>query len=465
MPAAGTGRHAGRKVQPVLGMIRAPHARNPCMHAAPLELDIADLSHEGLGIGRHQNKVCFVPGALAGERVRVAVTRRSRDADEAQLLEVLQASPDRVTAACPHFTQCSGCSLQHLHSEAQIRFKQKQLADALQRIGQVQPQRWLAPLSRSTWGYRRKARLSVRYVEKKQRVLVGFREARAQFVADLEQCPVLQPALGTQLSTIATVLSGLRARREIPQLEACFGDAGWALVVRHTVALHASDRALLSALGQQLGCSLWLQPAGPDQLERLYDSGQPLDYHLPDADVRIAFQPLDFIQVNAEVNRAMVAQALDLLDPKPGELILDLYCGLGNFTLPIARRGASVIGVEGDAGLTRRAALNARANGLDGLADFHVADLSQNQRDADWASADYDRILLDPARAGAQAVFDYLPGPSVQRIVYVSCHPGTLARDAGLLCQRHGFKLVAAGVMDMFPHTAHVESMALFERA
>lgn len=428
-----------------------------------LELDIIDLGHDGRGIGRHAGKVCFVPGALAGERVRVRLRRRTQQLDEAELLEVLQPSAQRVTPRCPHFGACSGCSLQHLDAQAQIGFKQKQLADQLSRIGGVQAQRWLPPLSADAWGYRRKARLSVRYVEKKNRVLVGFRETHAGFVADLSRCEVMRPALGPRLAEVSDTFSLLHARRDIAQLEVCFGDTGWVMVVRHTAPLNAGDRQRLSAMAIELGCTLLLQARGPDQLELLHDSGQPLDYALPDFDVRIEFRALDFIQVNAQINQAMVRQALQLLQPQASDLILDLYCGLGNFTLPIARSGATVIGVEGDAGLTLRAAQNAQRNGLDTRTEFHSADLSLDQRQASWASADYDRILLDPARAGAQAVFDYLPGSSVHTVVYVSCHPGTLARDAGLLHAR-GFDLAAAGVMDMFPHTAHVESMALFVR-
>lgn len=429
------------------------------------ELAIDDLAHDGRGIGRRAGKAYFVNGALPGETVRARLRRGGKQFDEAELLAVLSASPERVVPPCPHFHGCSGCSLQHLAAPAQIHFKQKQLEQALLRIGQVQPERWLEPLQAAALGYRRKARLSVRHVDKKGRVLVGFREEHANFVADLSRCEVLDPRLGLQLTTIGDTLTLLSARAQIPQIEASLGENGWAMVLRHLVPLSAADRAHLLALAQTLGCTLLLQAGGPDKLELLYSAqAEALHYRLPDFDVCIEFRPLDFIQVNPGINQAMVRQALDLLAPAPGERVLDLYCGLGNFTLPIARRGAHVIGVEGDGGLTTRARANAAHNGLEGLVDYHVADLSLPQPQASWARASYDKILLDPPRAGAEAVFGYLPGSSVRRIVYVACHPGTLARDAGVLVRQHGFRLVAAGVMDMFPHTAHVESMALFER-
>lgn len=432
---------------------------------AEFDLAITDLAHDGRGIGRRDGKTCFVAGALPGESVRARLRRGGRQYDEAELLTIHAASPERVTPPCRHFDHCAGCSLQHLAAPAQLHFKQQQLEQSFSRIGQVQPERWLEPLAAASLGYRRKARLSVRHVEKKGRVLVGFREEHANFVADLSRCEVLDPRLGTQLTTIAAALSQLHARAQIPQLEASLGEDGWAMVLRHLVPLDAHDRTQLATLAAHLGCTLLLQAKGPDALELLHAEGPgALHYSLPDFDVRIAFRPMDFIQVNAGLNQAMVRQALSLLDPAAGERILDLYCGLGNFTLPIARSGARVTGVEGDSGLTRRARENAVDNGLEPLVDYHVADLSQAHPHADWARASYDKILLDPPRGGAEAVLVYLPGRTVRRIVYVACHPGTLARDAGVLVRQHGFTLRAAGVMDMFPHTAHVESMALFER-
>ncbi|MCK9365843.1 MAG: 23S rRNA (uracil(1939)-C(5))-methyltransferase RlmD [Metallibacterium scheffleri] len=428
------------------------------------ETDIIDLSHDGRGVARSDGKVIFVRGALPGERVRIGPRKRHRHFDEAELLAVLTPSAQRAIPPCPHFGRCGGCVLQHLQSAAQLVAKQRVLAENFERIGKVVPQRWLAPLADAPWAYRRKGRLSVRWVEKKGRVLVGFREDNPRFVADLGSCAVLAPPFGALLAPLAALIDSLDARREIPQIEFARGDDAALLLFRHMQPLGAADRARLAAFSDRHAIALWLQPGGPDSVQPLRElDARALSYRIDDDAIEIVFQPLDFIQVNAGMNRRMLALALDLLAPQAHERVLDLFAGLGNFTLPIARRAAVVAGVEGDAGLVARAAGNATRNAL-GNARFHTANLFADQRQAPWAREAWDKILLDPPRAGAAELLDYLPGASVRRVVYVSCHPGSLARDAGTLVQRHGFRLTAAGVMDMFPHTAHVESIALFER-
>lgn len=431
----------------------------PFMH----EVDITDLSHDGRGIARIDGKAVFVSGALPGERVRLRVAARHRHFDEARVEDVLVRSPLRVEPRCPHFGTCGGCALQHLSVEGQIAAKQRVLAENFERIGKVEPQAWLEPLSDAAWGYRRKGRLSVKWVAKKDKALVGFREENPRFVADLSVCHTLLPAVGERIGEISALIGGLEARREIAQIEIAAGDGAVALVFRHLIPLGEADRAALVAFGQRHGIAILLQPKGPDSVHPLWPERIALSFRIPASEVELAFRPLDFVQVNAGMNQRMIARALDLLDPGPDDAVLDLFCGLGNFTLPIARRAGRVVGVEGEAGLVARAAENAERNGI-ANAHFHAADLAADQRGAAWTREDYGLMLLDPPRSGAAELLDYLPRKSVRRLVYVSCHPGSLARDAGTLVHRHGFTLRQAGVMDMFPHTAHVESIALFER-
>ncbi|HVF35523.1 MAG TPA: 23S rRNA (uracil(1939)-C(5))-methyltransferase RlmD [Candidatus Saccharimonadia bacterium] len=427
-----------------------------------LILDVADLLHDGRGVARHEGKAVFVTGALGGERVRAKLVRRNRRYDEAAVIEVLDASPLRVTPRCPHFGVCAGCVLQHLEPGAQIAAKQHALLENLARIGQVEPARVLEPLHGDPWGYRRRARLSVKDVRKKERVLVGFRELDGRFVADLRECHVLHPAVGMKLAALAALVQSLDGRGDIPQIEVSVGDDVAALVFRHLQPLSERDVAALVEFGRREGLAMLAQSGGPETVRALDSIDAQLGFRLPHYDVDIAFEPLDFVQVNATMNERMIEHALALLQPVPGMRVLDLFCGLGNFTLPIARSGAQVTGVEGDAGLIERARANAARNGLD--VDFHAADLFRDQRDAAWAVRPCDAVLLDPPRAGAAELLEWMPRKETTRVVYVSCHPGSLARDAGTLVRAHGFNLLAAGVMDMFPHTAHVESIALFER-
>ena len=427
------------------------------------EVDITNLTHDGRGVAHIDGKAVFVTGALPGERVRIALTKRSRSFDEAKVEQLLTRSPDRVEPRCIHFGTCSGCTLQHMSPTAQIAAKQRVLADNFERIGKVEPAVWLDPLTDASWGYRRKGRLSVKWVAKKDRVLVGFREVNPRFVADLSICHTLLPQVGERLVALGELVGSLDAKSQIAQIEIAAGDETVALTFRNLQPLSESDRTALITFGQAHNLAILLQPGGPDSVHALWPLDIALSFRITESDIDIVFRPLDFIQVNAGMNQRMLARALELLDPQPTDVVLDLFCGLGNFTLPIARRAGSVIGVEGEAALVARARENATRNHIDN-AEFLVADLAADQRDAPWVQRRHDKLLLDPPRSGAAAVLEYLPRKGTDRIVYVSCHPASLARDAGTLVTRHGFRLAAAGVMDMFPHTGHVESIALFER-
>ncbi|KGO99713.1 23S rRNA (uracil(1939)-C(5))-methyltransferase RlmD [Novilysobacter defluvii] len=440
----------------------------------PFEAEITDLTHDGRGVARRPStapgepgKAVFVTGALPGERVRAVQTRRHRSFDEAQVVEVLEASPHRVDPLCSHYAICSGCSLQHLEEGQQILAKQRVLLENLQRIGHVTPERVLEPLVDSAWGYRRKGRFSVRRVEKKGRTLVGFRERDPRFVAELEECRTVVPRIGTKIGALARLVDGLEARATIPQIEFIAGEPtpdfdGVALTFRHLEPLSEPDRARLVAFGQEHRFAIFLQPGGVDSVHPLWPQAPELFFNLPQWDLSFAFQPLDFIQVNAGLNGRMIERALDLLDAGPGDRVLDLFCGLGNFTLPLARGVREVVGVEGEPGLVARARANAERNGI-GNARFFAADLGKDLSGESWMREGFDRLLLDPPRSGADFVLAELPLAQFRRIVYVSCHPASLARDAGFLVNEKGWKLRAAGVMDMFPHTGHVESIAMFE--
>jgi 23S rRNA (uracil1939-C5)-methyltransferase len=444
-------------------------SRSNSVSATPFEAVITDLSHDGRGVARVDGKAVFVSGALLDEHVLLRLRKRHRHFDEADVVELITRSPHRVEPRCRHFGQCSGCSLQHLDAPLQIATKQRVLTENFERIGKVTPQAWLPPLTDQSWGYRRKGRLSVRNVVKKGRVLVGFREeTNHAFVADIQQCEVMHPALGPKVGLLAELINGMDAASDIPQIEFAAGDDTMALVFRHMQPLSESDLAKLTAFGQQHDLAIYLQPGGNSSVHPLWPENPRLAFRIPSGsdaidDVELEFQPLDFVQVNAGMNVRMMARTMELLDPQPTDRVLDLFCGLGNFTLPIARRVAEVVGVEGEHGLVERAAANAARNGI-GNARFQVANLFEDQRSADWARQPWDKMLLDPPRAGADKVLEYLPHKQTRRIVYVSCHPASLARDAGILVNQHGFTLNSAGVMDMFPHTSHVESIAVFMR-
>ena len=440
-----------------------PRARKKYAPEGPFEIQIDDLTHEGLGIARQPDgKAVFIPDALPGEKVRYLRIRRRRDHDEGRLQEVLEPADNRITPRCPHFGICGGCTLQHLEHGAQVELKQRWLLDSLSRIGKVEPEIILAPLTGSQWAYRRRARLAVRHVVKKERVLVGFRERVKPIVAVLAGCEVLDPAFARRLEALGGLIGQLSIRDQVPQIEVAVGDDAAAMVLRVLREPNDSDAALLARFASETGIHLWLQTGGPETVRPLAPDTPELSYRLPAHDVEIRFAPDDFIQVNAEINQSMVDQALELLALQSGETVLELFSGLGNFTLPIARRVAKVTAVEGEPGLVERARRNARLNGLDNIV-HEMADLTAEPTAAGWLARDYDAVLLDPPRNGASEVLPLVAARQPGRILYVSCHPGTLARDAGLLVNERGYRLRAAGIMDMFPHTSHVESMALFE--
>lgn len=427
--------------------------------------DVIDLSHEGRGVAHIEGKVTFVDDALPGEQVEIRRVKRSRNFDEARLERVLTSSPDRVTPRCIHFGVCGGCVLQHLSSDKQLTFKERQLLDSLERIGRVKPRDILPPLQAHTWQYRRRARLAARWVPKKSKTVVGFRERSTTFITDLRTCEVVTARVAELIEPLSQLISSLSVRDRVPQIEVAHADSALALVVRVLSPLTDADRSALLAFAAKHSVEMYLQPGGYDTVAKLEGEAAPLTYRLPQFDVEIAFQPTDFIQINAALNERMVEHAIQLLQPSADESVLDLFCGLGNFSLPLARRSRHVVGVEGEAGLVERARLNARANGI-ANAEFFTANLAaEDLHVSSWARRQYAKVLLDPPRAGAREVLPTIAASGAKRIVYVSCHPGSLARDAGLLVNEHGFELLAAGVMDMFPHTAHVESIAVFERA
>ncbi len=427
--------------------------------ATEFTAEVTDLSHEGQGITRDINgKVVFIHGALPGERVRYKLTRTRKDHDEAEIVAVELPSPDRVQPLCGYFGVCGGCSLQHLAPVAQVRFKQKQLLDALSRIGKVQPQEVAQPLTGPVWGYRRRARLSVRHVAKKGGVLVGFRERESPFVAVMDTCEVLDPRIGHKLKALAQLIESLSIRDAVPQIEVAAVERA-VLLLRVMRPPSDEDRELLISFSREQGLEIWLQPAGNDSAAPLEAGVGPLTYPMAGG-LNLRFTPTDFIQINATVNDATVDQALAWLDPGENDSVLELFCGLGNFSLPLARTGARVTAIEGEVGLVERARENARLNNLH--IEFHRADLFKPEMAAPWMRAEYDLALLDPPRLGAAEILPSLAAKKPRRIVYVSCHPGTLARDAATLVHQYGYRLVRAGVMDMFPHTTHIESMALF---
>ena len=425
-------------------------------------MEIVSLAHDGRGVARVDGKTVFVDGALPGEVVVATRYRRHRRYDEAGKVEVVTASPDRVEPRCDHFGTCGGCALQHLEGGRQVEVKRAHLEEQFARLGNVAPLSWLEPLRGPMWGYRRRARLGVKHVPKKGRVLVGFRERAKPYVTDVRRCPVLADPVGGLVEALGDLVGQLSIRDRLPQFEVSVAERATALVARVLDEPTAADRMLLEQFAAQHGVEFYLQPGGLDTITPLAAETTPLTYSLPAFEVQITFAPSDFIQVNADINAQAVALALTLLDAAPSDTVLDLFCGLGNFTLPLARRVARVIGVEGEAGLVARARGNALANGI-GNAEFHVADLSGDPGELPWTRQRCDRVLLDPPRAGAAGVLPLVARMRPARIVYVSCHPASLARDAGVLVNEYGYLLRSAGVMDMFPHTAHVESIAAFE--
>ena len=437
----------------------------------PIECTITGgLSHEGRGIAKLDGKTQFVDAALPGEKVSAVYVEKRAQFDELKTVEVIEASDERITPPCGAAEICGGCSLQHMDTDAQIKFKEDTLRQHFQHFGDLAPEEWITPMTGPTLGYRGKARLGVRYVAKKESVLVGFREKRNSFLADMQQCEVLNPKVGHRLLDLRALVASLSVYKELPQFEVALGEDASALVVRHMAALTEEDTEKLIAFGQEHGFHIYLQPKGPDTVHRIWpaSSGKHEDrlhYTLQTPDeqeVKLAFHPMDFTQVNADINKKMVHRALEWLDVQKDERVLDLFCGLGNFTVPLATQGKEVVGVEGDEAMVVRGKENASLNGLDNLR-FYGANLQTDFTQEEWAAEGFDKILIDPPRSGALDVCNYLTAFGAKRIVYVSCNPATLARDAGVIVEK-GYRLVKAGVMDMFPHTAHVESIALFEK-
>jgi 23S rRNA (uracil1939-C5)-methyltransferase len=422
---------------------------------------VAALTHEGEGIIRG-GKAVFVPGALPGESITFRRTRSHRQHDEAELVEVLTPAPERITPRCAHFGVCGGCALQHLSPEAQLEAKDTELRDNLERLGKVTPLSWLPPLRGPVWSYRRRARLGAKYVTKKGKVLVGFRERLGPFIADVQHCDVLAPPVGDLITPLANLIMTLSIRERVPQIEVAVADNAVALVFRVLDPPSSADLDRLREFRQAHGPRIYLQPAGLGSVHELDTPGEALRYGLPKFKVELEFLPTDFIQINGAVNEALVSRAVELLELTSSAEVLDLFCGIGNFTLPFARTAGRVVGVEGDAALVARARHNARLNQLENT-EFHAADLARPPvaQTSPWLKKGYTHVVLDPPRAGAQEVLASVSSLAPQRVLYISCHPGSLARDLGVLVNEHGFTLEAAGVLDMFPHTAHFESLAL----
>ncbi len=426
---------------------------------------IESLDHEARGIARQDGKTVFVDGALPGELVEYASFRRKPKYELAHLVRVIKPSVARVDPLCPHFGICGGCAMQHMEPSAQIAAKQRVLEDSLWHIGRVRPESILPPIHGASWGYRHRARLGVRKLDAKGGMLIGFHEWRSSYIADIRSCAVLPPHVSDLLMPLRALFGKLSIADRLSQVEVAVGEHCTALLLRILESLTAKDEILMREFADQHQVVIYLQPKGPDSAYRFYPKlGPRLSYTLPEFGLELDFRPTDFTQVNHAVNRVMVRRALRLLDPQPGERIADMFCGLGNFTLPIARSGASVLGVEGSAGLVSRGREAAKANGLDHLVEFTEANLFECSATSIVGLGHFDKMLIDPPREGAQELVKALGQNGPRRIVYVSCNPATLARDAGLLVAQ-GYRLGAAGIVNMFPHTAHVESIALFEHA
>jgi 23S rRNA (uracil1939-C5)-methyltransferase len=441
-----------------------------------LEVESLDLEAQGVA-RRADGKVVFIEGALPGERVQVQVSRRKNQWEQGTLASLQRESSQRVVPGCPHFGlhpgACGGCKMQHLHPAAQVAVKQRVVEDNLWHLAKVKPERVLRPIEGPSWGYRYRARLSVRHVVKKGGVLVGFHERKSSYVADIRVCPVLPPHVSALLVRLRELIGAMDARDRVPQIELAVGDTVTALVLRHLEPLSAADLARLRSFAREHGVQWWLQPKGPESARLLDDDVPELAYTLREFGLTMPFNPTDFTQVNHYINDVLVGRALRLLDVQPNERVIDWFCGLGNFTLPLATRAREVLGIEGSEVLLQRSRDNARRNGLDANTRFEAHNLFELGT-ADLLSYGHaEKWLVDPPREGAfalaKALADLHAAPSPgwqppQRIVYVSCNPATLARDAGLLVHQAGYRCAAVGAVNMFPHTAHVESMAVFER-
>lgn len=428
--------------------------------------DIESLSHEGRGVAHIDGKTVFIENALPGEQVEFKYISKRAKFDQGVSVNIITANEQRIEPECQYFGYCGGCSLQHMKPESQLSHKQSVLLEQFTHLGNVQPESVLPPLQGPSFAYRHKARLAVKHVIKKEKVLVGFREKRSPYVADISECKVLHSAVGTRFLVLQQLIESLSIYNQIPQIEAAVSDNGTALVLRHLAEFTEEDINKLNVFEQEHQLRLFLQPGGYDSVHRLsngFSDEEELFYKLDDHDVTIYFKPVDFTQINVEINKKMINLAIELLDVNKEDNILDLFCGVGNFTLPLARKAKKVTGVEGDSALVQRAKNNAVKNEIDNV-EFFTADLAELDASNKFMQQTFDKILLDPARTGAKEIISALNTKNVKRIVYVSCNPATLARDAGILVNEKGFNLKQAGVMDMFPHTTHVESIAVFDK-
>ena len=430
----------------------------------PQVLEVVDLSHEGQGIAKMDGRAVFIDGALPGETVEVQLLQKRKGVQEARLVQVIAPSVERVEPKCLHYAMCGGCVQQHLDSSSQLAYKQSQLLENFARIAKVEVPQVLVPLQGDIWNYRRRARLGARWVPQKGRTLVGFRERNDNKLADIRSCQVLREPLSSLIDPLGQLLGRLTVRDKVPQVEAAVADNITALVIRILEDLSEDDLHLLHAFRREHNVQIYLQREGYDSITPLHpESAIALNYQLPQMGLKFEFLPNDFIQVNADLNQRMISKALELLSLTKEDQVLDLFCGLGNFSLPIAQQVSVVLGIEGEVSLVERARHNARLNNLNNI-EFMVANLFEEHKDSPFAKRKFNKVLLDPPRAGAREILPVIAKCGAERIVYVSCHPGTLARDAGILVHEFGYSLKTAGVLDMFPHTAHVESIAVFER-
>ena len=442
-------------------MARRPKKKLP-IH--PVELTIEKLSHDGRGIAYLDGKIQFVDGALAGETVKAIYTDTRSRFDELKTQKILVASENRVTPPCLHAQACGGCSLQHISPAAQIEFKQSVLQEQFKHFGNISTCTLLEPVTGPVSGYRRKARLGVHFNNKRKEITLGFRAKSSGVINSINECRVLDERIATKITDLCELISTLTIRRSIAQVEVAAGDKDVALIFRHMELLREDDAKKLIDFGMQHNFHIYLQPEGPASVHRIYPvvGEERLSYRLDEFDLDMKFHPNDFTQVNADINTQMISRALEWLDLSPEDRVLDLFCGLGNFTLPLARKAGKVVGIEGDDAMVVRGRENAAFNKLENI-EFYGANLQADFTKNKWAKDGFDKILIDPPRSGALDVVEYLPTFGAKKIVYVSCNPATLARDAGVLVE-HGYKMIKAGVMDMFPHTSHVESVALFEK-
>jgi len=430
------------------------------------EAKIRNLSHEGKGIAEIDGKTVFIHGALPDETIRCQITYKSSKFNEAKILEIIEPSKDRVTPPCAHFGVCGGCSMQHMSVAHQLEHKQKVLIEQLKHFGKVTPEEILPAISGKDLGYRGKARLGVRYVQKKEKVLVGFREKHSKYLADIKSCKVLHKSVGNIIEDLSNLLITFAHYKEIPQIEVACSDDETVLIFRHLKPLQQDEIDALCKFATLNKLSIYLQPNPPEKIHKIFpkDNIESLSYNLKEFNLEMLFHPTMFTQVNSEINPLMISQALTLLNPTKDDEILDLFCGLGNFTLPLAKYAKNVVGIEGSKEMVKAATSNALHNNIENT-EFYAANLFEPDRSHKWMQKKYNKILLDPPRSGAKEILPYLSEFNTKTIVYVSCNPATLARDANELVNNHGYKLKKTGIINMFPHTSHIEAMALFERA